>query len=143
MLSQSGPESVDRHPSDVIRLILGTLVLVVSAWAVRGGLGSLESDVSQVVDNIPSSTRSIMTIITYAGSLVAVGLVTIAALVNRRYRSAAAIVASGVAAYLIAQMIEPTSRPTDFPAQNAAVAAALATSARPILRPRWRRTPIR
>ena len=107
MLSQSGPESVDRHPSDVIRLILGTLVLVVSAWAVRGGLGSLESDVSQVVDNIPSSTRSIVTIISYAGSLAAVGLITIAALVSRRYRSAAGIVA--IAAFGVASAAGPSA----------------------------------
>jgi len=140
MIATGGPESIDRHPSDVIRLILGTVIFVCSALMVRRGLGSIERDVSQVVAHIPYAARSVITAITYAGSLAAVLILALAALAHRHYRMAAAIALSGVLAFVVAQTVEPALRVTEFPASNTAVAAALATAARPILRQRWRRT---
>ena len=139
MLEKGGPESIDRHPSDVIRMILGTVIFFGCALMVRGGLGSLEKDVSQVVAHTPNSAHVLMTAIAYAGSLAAVLILALVTLANRRYRIAAAIALSGTLAFIIAEMIEPAVRATEFPSPNAAVAAALATAARPMLRQRWRR----
>jgi tRNA A-37 threonylcarbamoyl transferase component Bud32/membrane-associated phospholipid phosphatase len=139
LLEKSGPESIDRHPSDVIRLVIGGLIFLVYVLAVRRGLGSLDTDVSRVVALTPSAAHALMTFITYAGSLAAVVLVAAAALVDRRYRMAAALVLGGIATAAVAEMIDLGPRATRLPAANAAVAAALATTARPMLRQNWRR----
>jgi tRNA A-37 threonylcarbamoyl transferase component Bud32/membrane-associated phospholipid phosphatase len=139
MLEKSGPESIDRHPSDVIRLVLGALIFLICALAVHRGLGSLDSDVSRVITHTPSVARALMTIATYAGSLAAVVLVAGATLADRRFRMAAALALGGVLTFALAQIIDLGARATEFPAGNVAVAAALATAARPMLRQNWRR----
>lgn len=139
MLEKSGPESIDRHPSDVIRLVLGGLIFFVCALAVRRGLGSLDTDISRVVTHTPSAAHTLMTAITYAGSLAAVALVAAAALLGGRYRMAAALALGGVLTAAVAEVTDLGPRATEFPAANAAVAAALATTARAMLRQNWRR----
>ncbi len=52
-LFSSGNQVVNRHPGDLLRLVLGSIGLAVSAvLAQRSGVGRLEADIFQLIEAV-------------------------------------------------------------------------------------------
>ncbi|HVL97739.1 MAG TPA: lysylphosphatidylglycerol synthase domain-containing protein [Egibacteraceae bacterium] len=150
---RAGQPPVQRHPGDVLRLTLGSVVFtVVTLMAVRGGVGRLEAAVFRLVNDLPAALGPPLGAIMQAGSLAAVPVSAAAALAARRQRLATDLAVGGVAAWLLgkgAKALVRRERPDDlvgevlirgaeqtglgFPSGHATVAAALAAVAGPHL----------
>ncbi len=151
--------SVVRHRFDLVWVALGALVLALSALPVdEHSLSGAERSVFRAVNEVPGIPFAPVWLLMQAGNVAAVALGTVAALVARRPRLAASLVAAGALAYggakLVKQLIErgrPTTLLDDvevhgaaahglgFVSGHAGVAVALAVVAFPHLgrRARW------
>lgn len=146
-------EALRRHPGDLLRLTLGTVMLAGSTLLVsKGEVGLLETDVFRLFNHLPSAVGLPLRIAMEAGSYGAVVASTGLALIGRRKRLARDLAASGSAAWVLARLLKllvlrgrPGAMIADvvvrgadptglgFPSGHAAVAAALATAAGPYL----------
>jgi undecaprenyl-diphosphatase len=144
--------AVERHPGDVIRAVTGVLVLVALAFfATSDQVTRLEADVTRLLVDLPTVFRGTLEAARWLGSLPAVAVVAVLALVFRRPRLARDAVVAGLLAELLAvalDVIVDRGAPADlvagvvqrattdiqgFPAPTTAVAAALAAAAGPYL----------
>lgn len=146
-------DSLDRHPGDVLRVALGGGAVALTGLVAAGArLGTLETDVFRVVNRLPAGLEPPLWAVMQLGSLAAVPVTVVAALLARRRRLAADLAVAGGAAYLGARVLKeivargrPSSLLADvmsrggpaaglgFPSGHAAVAAALVTVAAPWL----------
>ncbi len=151
---------IERHPGDVIRVVLGLVALMVSALVARATdvhVPRLEVDLFRVINDLPSWVAPVLLAVMQLGSLAAVGVAAGAALLVRRICLARDLAAAGVLAYLLARVVKTLvgrARLDDlldelslrtiqgglgFVSGHAAVAAALAAAAGPWLPRPWRR----
>lgn len=151
-----------RHPGDAVRVGVGTVVAMLSAWAVRGNrVGPGEAAVFQVVNRLPALVEPPLQVIMQAGTLAGVGVAAGLAVAFRRTRLAVDVVLAGGGTWLLVKgvkeivaRVRPDGLLADvvvrgseqvglgFPSGHAAVAAALATVAgpwlpRPLRRASW------
>lgn len=148
-----------RHPRDILRTAVGLVALTVVAFAVaEGPVGRLESNTFRLVNDLPHLLRAPLFVVMQLGSLSAVPVVVVVALVGRRMRLARDLALAGVSAWLLAKVVkglverprpvgvlpdvdlhlpEPGGR--GFPSGHVSVAAALAAVAWPYLSVRQRR----
>jgi membrane-associated phospholipid phosphatase/tRNA A-37 threonylcarbamoyl transferase component Bud32 len=151
--------ALPRHPGDVVRLVLGVAILVVSAEVVkRDRVGVLETNVFRLVNDLPGVLYRPFWAVMQVGNLLAVPVIAAAAALMRRYRLAVNLAIAGGAAWLLAKLVKqivergrPPSlldqvhlhglRPTGlgYVSGHAAVAVALASVASPYLSRRLRR----
>jgi uncharacterized membrane protein YbhN (UPF0104 family)/membrane-associated phospholipid phosphatase/tRNA A-37 threonylcarbamoyl transferase component Bud32 len=149
-----------RHPSDVLRLILGLGLLTWAAIAAGSADPSrAEVNLFRLVNQLPDAAGAPLVGVMQLGALIAVPVVAAVCVLGRRSRLAKLIVLGGVAAWLVAKGLETlvAQRPPDerltgvvlhgavtpglsFPATHVAVAAAMATVASPYLGRSARRT---
>ena len=148
-----------RHPGDVVRVILGVLLLLAVTAAVKGRpLGSIETNLFHLVNDLPHAVRTPVFVVMQLGALTAVPVVAAVALLLRRPLLGRDCLVAGSAAWLLTKVVkEYASRPRPaalltgvdlhlpesglrgFPSGHAAVAAALVAAASPYLSPRLRR----
>jgi glycosyltransferase 2 family protein len=153
------PLGHERHAGDVVRAVLGAIVLAVTTvFARRRTIGASERNLFRLVNDLPGIAEVPLTVVMQAGALPAVPVAAGGALVARRPRLAAACSIAGVAAWFAAKGLKDLvdrGRPAavlpetivrgvaanglGFPSGHAAVAAALATVLCPYLSRPWRR----
>jgi undecaprenyl-diphosphatase len=144
---------VDRHPGDIIRVIIGALLFGVCALVARQHqLSRFEKNLFRLVNDLPGTFEGVFTAATQAGTLWAVLVVALVALAWKRPLLLRDLAIAGVAAGLlsrVAKTLVERSRPAGyfhdvvirgvvasghgFPSTHAAVATALATAAAPYL----------
>jgi membrane-associated phospholipid phosphatase len=150
-----------RHPGDVLRLVLGGLILLATMTAIhQHRIGVRETDVFRVINDLalPGWTWPGIWLVMQLGVIGAVPLVVGLALVTRRWRLALYAALAGGTIYLIARLVkefvqrgrpqtllegvnilgEP-ARGLGYVSGHSAVAVALATVASPFLGRRARR----
>ncbi len=149
-----------RHPGDFVRLVVAVALLALCSLAARGGhVSASEADAFRLFNDLPRLFTALALPLLVIGSPVAIVGAAVAALVQRRFRLAAELVAAGGAAYGIARLLQhvveragPSGHiavfhhvaqllvsdrvtlGTGFPSAAVAVAAALATAAGPHVR---------
>ncbi len=148
-----------RHPSDVVRVVLGLAVLVVASLPVRPDrIGRVETGAFDLVNGLPDPLFWVLWLPMQLGSLVAVPLVVAVALVARRRWLALEATIAGTTAWTLAKVVKDHyARPRPgglldtvvfrggepsgfgFVSGHTAVAVSLATVATLYLPRRWRR----
>jgi undecaprenyl-diphosphatase len=154
-------EDIDytRHPGDVVRLILGALLLAAcSLVAAITRVTSFEGSLFHTINSLPGWLYRFFWLVMQLGTFGAIFVLAGIALVTRRIRLALELLIAGLAAYYSAiglkDLVE-RQRPASllsgvvihgsaakglgFPSGHAAVSAALAAAAVPFLTRRWRR----
>ena len=148
-----------RHPRDLLRLAVGLAVLVSVAIATADGtVGRFEVNLFRLINDLPHLARGPLYVVMQAGSLSAVLVVIVLALLRHRVALARDLAVAGTAAWVLATVVsglverprpagllpdvdlhlpEPGGR--GFPSGHVAVAAALTAVAWPYLTPRLRR----
>ena len=149
-----------RHPSDVLRLVLGLALFAWAAVAVGSADPSrAEINLFRLVNQLPDPAGAPLVGIMQLGALFAVPVVAAVCVLGRRPRLAKLILLGGTLAWLVAKGLDAlvAQRPPDeritgvvlhgavtpglsFPATHVAVAAAMATVASPYLGRSARRT---
>jgi undecaprenyl-diphosphatase len=148
-----------RHPGDVVRLGLGSIVLAgCTLIAADTRVTSFETAVFHVFNSLPGWLYRFLWVVMQLGSFGAVFVLAGMALVARRLRLTLELLGAGLIAYYAAiglKHLVDRGRPTalisgvvvhgaaakglGFPSGHAAVSAALAATAVPFLARRWRR----
>ncbi|WP_288049691.1 lysylphosphatidylglycerol synthase domain-containing protein [Nocardia sp.] len=149
---------IQRHPGDVVRVVLGIVALIASTaivWHAR--VPRLEKDLFHLINDLPSWVMPVLWLVMQLGSLGAVVALSSVALVARKFRMARDLAAAGTLAYVLALVVKSfvgRARPDmlltelnlrthqgglGFVSGHAAVAAALAAAAAPWLPRPWRR----
>src|SRR6266540_399064 len=159
--SASRPRAYVRHPGDVLRVVLGALLLLATMTAIdQDRIGIREADVFRVVNDLalPGWTKWPVWLVMQLGVIGAVPLVALLALATRRLRLAAYAALAGGTIYLIAKLVKEfvqrgrpqtlldnvyifdvPDRGLGYVSGHSAVAVALATVASPFLGRRARR----
>jgi uncharacterized membrane protein YbhN (UPF0104 family)/membrane-associated phospholipid phosphatase len=155
------PPAYVRHPGDVLRLVLGGLILLATMSAIhQHRIGVRETDVFRVINDLalPGWTWPGVWLVMQLGVIGAVPLVVGLALLTRRWRLALYAALAGGTIYLVAKLVkefvqrgrpqtlldgvhilgEP-ARGLGYVSGHSAVAVALATVASPFLGRRARR----
>jgi len=148
----AAPDPSERHASDLIRLVVGGLLLVFCAFSAREGqIGLTESSLFRLVNRLPGFLEDPFRAVE-AAALAAGVLTPLWALVTRRVRMARDLAAAAAVAWVFAEVVErvverghPEGLLHDvavsgteisgfgFPAVTVAVAAGLAAVASPYL----------
>jgi uncharacterized membrane protein YbhN (UPF0104 family)/membrane-associated phospholipid phosphatase len=158
---QPQPRAYVRHPSDVLRVVLGALILLATMTAIhQHRVGVREANLFRLLNDLalPSWTRWPVWGVMQLGVIGAVPLVAALALVTRRIRLAAYAALAGGTIYLVAKLVKAfvqrgrpqtllpdvyifdvPDRGLGYVSGHSAVAVALATVASPFLGRRARR----
>ncbi|MDQ3856736.1 MAG: phosphatase PAP2 family protein, partial [Chloroflexota bacterium] len=146
-------QSVVRHPSDIIRAILGAFVLCVCGLIAQQGLAvPLEKSIFRTINGLPDGLAKPFETLMQAGALPTVGMTVALALLVRRFSLALNLAGAGLVAHVAAMAVKwvvKRERPEQFleslvahatvstgfgfPSGQVAVASALATTAGPYL----------
>ncbi|HEX8133962.1 MAG TPA: lysylphosphatidylglycerol synthase domain-containing protein, partial [Actinomycetes bacterium] len=157
---RAGLRHLRRHPGDVLRVLLGGLVVTAGGLAARHGhVFAFDTNLFRLVNQLPDALGRPLLTVMQLGALAAVPVVAAVALAARRPRLARDLALSGVLAWALAKLVNALvgrARPValrggvvvrgletglGYPSGHAAVAAALATAAGPWLpRPARRAT---
>jgi membrane-associated phospholipid phosphatase/predicted Ser/Thr protein kinase len=150
-----------RHPGDVLRVVLGALILLATMTAIhQDRIGVRETDVFRLINDLalPGWTKWPVWGVMQLGVIGAVPLVALLALATRRLRLAAYAALAGGTIYLVAKLVKEfvqrgrpqtllddvhilfvPDRGLGYVSGHSAVAVALATVASPFLGRRARR----
>jgi undecaprenyl-diphosphatase len=157
----AAPEAYVRHPGDVLRVVLGALILLATMAAIhQHRIGVRETDVFRLVNDLalPGWTKWPIWAVMQLGVIGAVPLVALLALATRRIRLALYAALAGGTIYLVAKLVKEfvqrgrpqtllegvrilftPDRGLGYVSGHSAVAVALATVASPFLGRRARR----
>jgi uncharacterized protein (TIRG00374 family) len=157
----SRPRAYVRHPGDVLRVVLGALILLATMTAIhQHRIGIRETDVFRVINDLalPGWTKWPVWGVMQLGVVGAVPLVALLALATKRIRLAAYAALAGGTIYLVAKLVKEfvqrgrpqtlldnvhilfvPDRGLGYVSGHSAVAVALATVASPFLGRRARR----
>jgi uncharacterized membrane protein YbhN (UPF0104 family)/membrane-associated phospholipid phosphatase len=158
---QPQPRSYVRHPGDVLRVVLGALILLATMTAIhQDRIGVREANLFRLINDLalPGWTRWPVWGVMQLGVIGAVPLVAALALLTRRIRLAAYAALAGGTIYLVAKLVKEfvqrgrpqtlldnvyifdvPDRGLGYVSGHSAVAVALATVASPFLGRRARR----
>jgi glycosyltransferase 2 family protein len=151
---------VRRHPGDVLRVLVGGLVVAAGALAAHHGhVFAFDANLFRLVNELPDGLGRPLLVVMQLGALAAVPVMAAVALAARRPRLARDLALSGGLAWVLAKLVKGMvgrARPValvqgvveralntglGYPSGHVAVAAALATAAGPWLpRPARRAT---
>jgi glycosyltransferase 2 family protein len=155
------PRAYVRHPGDLLRVVLGALILLATMSAIHANrIGVRETDVFRVVNDLalPGWTKWPVWLVMQLGVIGAVPLVAVLALATRRLRLAVYAALAGGTIYLVAKVVKEfvqrgrpqtllddvhilfvPDRGLGYVSGHSAVAVALATVSSPFLGRRARR----
>jgi len=157
---RAGLRHLRRHPADVLRVLVGGLVVVAGGLAARHGhVFAFDANLFRLVNDLPDAIGRPLLVVMQLGALAAVPAVAAVALAARRPRLARDLALSGGLAWALAKLVKDLvgeARPIGllhgvvvrglatglgYPSGHVTVAAALATAAGPWLpRPARRAT---
>jgi glycosyltransferase 2 family protein len=151
-VGRAGLRHVRRHPGDVLRVVVGGLVVVAGGLAARHGhVFAFDANLFRLVNQLPDALGRPLLAVMQLGALAAVPAVAGVALAARRPRLARDLALSGGLAWALAKLVKGLvgeARPVGllhgvvvrgvaaglgYPSGHVAVAAALATAAGPWL----------
>jgi undecaprenyl-diphosphatase len=161
--ARSGAESprYRRRPGDLIGLGAAIAGFVATAALAAQGLAPLERAIFEAVNGLPDALYVVIWPFMQYGVFLTIPVLTIVALVFRRFRLALSMAVAGVGVYLLARVVKEfvkRGRPAalfdgvqeretfahgslGYPSGHAAVAAALTVVVTPYLRGRWKLVP--
>jgi undecaprenyl-diphosphatase len=158
---RAGPSRAKRHllheRANLVVVVVSLAVLVVASLAATGSLTSVERAVFRAINGLPEGLHAAVWPLMQYGTFVTIPVVTVVALVFRRFRLAVAVALAGVGVYLLALVVKQIverGRPgalvagveerevfgedsLGFPSGHAAVAAALTVVVAAHLSARW------
>jgi len=146
-----------RRRLDIELLVLGTIVLCVTAALARRGVYSWEATAFRSLNDLPDDIRPVIWVFNQYGVFITIPLLSVVALLSGRRRLAIALAVSGIGVYLLAKVMKlyvERGRPGDlledvvpreafapdslgYPSGHAAVAAALTVIVAAYLTRRW------
>jgi glycosyltransferase 2 family protein len=143
---------VRRHPGDVLRVLVGGLVVTAGGMAARHGhVFAFDANLFRLVNQLPNALGGLLLAVMQLGALAAVPAIAAVALAARRPRLARDLALSGGLAWVLARLVKDLvgeARPVallqgvverafatglGYPSGHVTVAAALATAAGPWL----------
>jgi glycosyltransferase 2 family protein len=141
-----------RHPADVLRVLIGGLVVAAGGMAARHGhVFAFDANLFRLVNQLPTTLGGPLLVVMQLGAVAAIPLAAAVALLARRPRLARDLALSGGLAWVLAKLVKDLvgeARPIallhgvivrgvdtglGYPSGHVAVAAALATAAGPWL----------
>jgi uncharacterized membrane protein YbhN (UPF0104 family)/membrane-associated phospholipid phosphatase len=147
-----GLRYIRRHPADVLRVLLGSLVVMAGGMAAyHGHVFAFDANLFRLVNQLPNALGGLLLVVMQLGALAAVPVAAAVALTARRPRMGRDLALSGGLAWVLAKLVKDVvgeARPAallhgvlvraassgfGYPSGHAAVAAALATAAGPWL----------
>ena len=97
----------ERHPGDVLRVVLGAVVIAITALLARdASLSGFERDVFRTVNDLPDGLRAPLGVVMLLGTLGAGALAVVVALAVRRVWLALALAVAGFGAYGSARVVK-------------------------------------
>jgi glycosyltransferase 2 family protein len=146
-----------RRRLDVLLLIIGALVLVVTAVLAKRGVYAWEETIFRAFNDLPDSIRPFVWVFNQYGVFITIPVLSLVAFLSHQRRLALALLVSGVGVYLLARLVKlyvERGRPGDlieavqgretfapdslgYPSGHAAVAAALTVIVAAYLGRRW------
>jgi len=158
LAAAGAPDRPERHPGDVIRVVLGVVLLVLAALSVRDGrVGLTEANLFQADNTLPDFMEDPFRVVLVA-AIVAAVVAPLLALVFRRIRLARDLVVAAALSWGAAEFVERIverdapaallkgvelrgieATGLGFPSPYVAIAAGLATAVSPFLTRRPRR----
>jgi glycosyltransferase 2 family protein len=150
----AGPESsfpIRRHPGDVLRVVAGGALLVLSAAiATTERVGTLERDLFRLINHLPSALEIPPIAVMQAGAIAAVPACAAVALIANRPRLARDLAVSGTTAWLLAKVVKdfvsrarPDALLSDVIVRTPATPASASRRGTRPWPPRWPRRPDR
>lgn len=155
----SAPNVSSRHPGDLLRVCFACALIAVTATiAATHRISRFEEDLFRLVNRLPEFVRPLLNVVMQGGTLTAIPVVAVGALLFRKTHLSRDVVVAGVSAWVLAKVIKSiVGRPRPFaaldavfrhttdtglgyPSGHSAVAAAIATAAAPYLYHHMRRT---
>jgi undecaprenyl-diphosphatase len=97
---------IERRRLDAVLLAVGSALLVISALLARAGTHDWETGIFRVVNGLPDSLRPYLWVLNQYGVFVTIPVLTLTAVLFRRYRMAIALAVSGVGVYLLAKLMK-------------------------------------
>ena len=91
---------------DIVLMVVGATVLVVSALLAERGVYGWEVAIFQAVNGLPGSLRPLLWVLNQYGTAITIPVATVIALAFRRWVLAAALAMSGVTVYVLAKVIK-------------------------------------
>jgi membrane-associated phospholipid phosphatase len=91
---------------DVVLAAAGVVILATSALLARRGVYAWEATIFQAINGLPGSFRPLLWMLNQYGTIITIPLATVAALLFRKWRTAATLAVSGTAVYLLAKIIK-------------------------------------
>ncbi len=146
-----------RRRLDIELLVVGTIVLCVTAVLARRGVYAWEATAFRSLNELPDGIRPVVWIFNQYGVFITIPLLSVVALLSGQRRLAIALAVSGIGVYLLAKLLKlyvERGRPGDlidgvieretfapdslgYPSGHAAVAAALTVIVAAYLSRRW------
>src|SRR3954453_17865763 len=114
-----GHPSVQRHPVDLVRVLLGLAIFGIGFLiAQRGQLSVFERDVFRIVNDLPQIVFPVVWVVMQLGNVLAVPVLAAVAALRRPFRMSRDLLLSGLLAYLAADLVKNVvgrARPAGFP----------------------------
>jgi membrane-associated phospholipid phosphatase len=152
---------IRRRLGDVLGLVIGLAVVVATAVLAEGGAIWGEVGLFEAINSLPDQLYVVIWPFMQYGVFITIPVLTVVALLFRRFRLAGAMAVAGVGVYLIARVLKEVverGRPAaivdgvderetfatgslGYPSGHTAVAAALTVVVTPYLRGRWKLVP--
>jgi undecaprenyl-diphosphatase len=108
---------MQRRRIDVVLMVAGMVVLLVSTLLARRGVYRWEVVTFQAINDLPGGIRPFLWVLNQYGTAITIPVTTAIALLFRKWRLALALAISGVGVYLLAKVIKEfvaRGRPADF-----------------------------
>jgi membrane-associated phospholipid phosphatase len=108
---------VQRRRIDVVLMVAGMVVLLVSTLLARRGVYRWEVVTFQAINDLPGGIRPFLWVLNQYGTAITIPVTSAIALLFRKWRLALALAISGVGVYLLAKVIKEfvaRGRPADF-----------------------------
>jgi membrane-associated phospholipid phosphatase len=100
-------EPVGRYWSDLVWLLLGAALLLLSALPVHAdSIADLEADAFRIVNDLPSLPFAVVWVPMQLGNFLVVPVAVLVALVARRFRLAIGLALAGVGVYVLAKVVK-------------------------------------
>jgi membrane-associated phospholipid phosphatase len=146
---------------NIVGLVVGLALFAATAAVAAGGLAPGEKAVVVAVNSLPDALYVVIWPFMQYGVFLTIPVLTVVALILRRFRLAVAMAISGVGVYLLARVVKElvhrgrpealirhvearetfAARSLGYPSGHAAVAAAMAVVLTPYLRGWWKVVP--
>lgn len=102
--ARASEEPYRRRPADVLWLLVGAVVVALTAWH-HDRPTDFETRIAGAVDDLPGGLDGVAEALFHLGTLWAVGLVVVAALLARRWRLARDLALAGFVAWLVGRVL--------------------------------------